>query len=189
MVPSTPERQRTGWSRLMARLCCRTYVKVWLGWVIIVIVIGIVLGLFCHGALFWLLIAVYASVLGVAAPCMILAFARYELMLEWHEDDDSDKHFKDWVSEKAKRYTVTEDDLEESLESSNGCCSICLAEYEPGECILELPCRHRFHEDCFRECFKAATANQRKCPMCRRRVGPKERPKDLKQNAQLMRIW
>ncbi|KAF4658043.1 hypothetical protein FOZ61_005880 [Perkinsus olseni] len=192
MESERPAGQHTGWGELLARSFGRGgYLKLWLAWLIIVVVIGIVLALFCHGALLWLLIAVYASILGVAVPCTILAFTRYEMMLEWHKEPDHSDEFRDWVSKKTSRYQVTPDDLEASAESSHGCCSICLAEYDPGDAILELPCGHRFHEDCFRECFTASTFNERKCPMCRSRVGPRETtgPRDPRQNTQLMRIW
>ncbi|EER10975.1 conserved hypothetical protein, partial [Perkinsus marinus ATCC 50983] len=112
-------------------------------------------------------------------------------MLEWHKGPDRNDELKEWLSKKTNRYEVTSDDLEANAQSSHGCCSICLAEYDPGNKILELPCGHRFHEECFRECFKVASGpSARKCPMCRTQVGPRNEeedvPKDPRRNAQLM---
>ena len=49
--------------------------------------------------------------------------------------------------------------------SSYSDCSICLADFEPGEEIVELPCaaKHLFHA----ECAKAALSRSIFCPLCR----------------------
>lgn len=49
--------------------------------------------------------------------------------------------------------------------SSYSDCSICLADFEPGEEVVELPCaaKHLFHA----ECAKAALSRSIFCPLCR----------------------
>mmetsp|Transcript_144888 Transcript_144888/g.255396 ORF Transcript_144888/g.255396 Transcript_144888/m.255396 type:complete len:198 (+) Transcript_144888:95-688(+) len=42
-------------------------------------------------------------------------------------------------------------------------CGICLAEFERGELLRQLPCGHRYHEPCLRQWFK----RQPTCPTCR----------------------
>lgn len=41
-------------------------------------------------------------------------------------------------------------------------CSICLCEYEKGEKLVQLPCKHIFHEDC----ITSWTDNNTRCPLC-----------------------
>lgn len=41
-------------------------------------------------------------------------------------------------------------------------CALCLEEYELGEKVLTLPCKHFFHEDCVRPWF----AKSLLCPLC-----------------------
>lgn len=55
-------------------------------------------------------------------------------------------------------------------------CSICLVEFEEGDILRNLPCRHMYHEDCFAECFsRLPRGKHHKCPMCRARIGPEIR--------------
>mmetsp|Transcript_76422 Transcript_76422/g.181785 ORF Transcript_76422/g.181785 Transcript_76422/m.181785 type:complete len:503 (+) Transcript_76422:120-1628(+) len=44
-----------------------------------------------------------------------------------------------------------------------GLCSVCLEDYEPGEAVRDLPCRHRFHE----ACVDRWLLRSRRCPVCR----------------------
>ena len=41
-------------------------------------------------------------------------------------------------------------------------CSICLCEYEKGDKLIMLPCKHVFHEDC----INSWTENNTRCPLC-----------------------
>jgi len=41
-------------------------------------------------------------------------------------------------------------------------CSICLCEYETGEQLLKLPCKHIYHE----QCITAWCNNHIRCPLC-----------------------
>ena len=41
-------------------------------------------------------------------------------------------------------------------------CSICLGEYEDGETLVKLPCKHIYHEDC----VGSWTTNHTRCPLC-----------------------
>merc|ERR1712224_575908 len=41
-------------------------------------------------------------------------------------------------------------------------CSICLCEYEEGDKLVALPCKHVFREDC----ITSWTANHTRCPLC-----------------------
>ena len=45
----------------------------------------------------------------------------------------------------------------------NECCPICQEDYEKMECVLQLDCKHLFHEDCLFPWLK----NHNTCPTCR----------------------
>ena len=45
-------------------------------------------------------------------------------------------------------------------------CSICLSNFENNEKIVELPCKHKYHENC----IKPWLENTRVCPLCRDNV-------------------
>ena len=53
----------------------------------------------------------------------------------------------------------------------NSSCSICLDEYESGERLRVLPCRHMFHTDCI---MPWLTERQGLCPLCKMEVLPEE---------------
>jgi len=53
----------------------------------------------------------------------------------------------------------------------NSSCSICLDEYESGERLRVLPCRHMFHTDCI---MPWLTERQGLCPLCKMEVLPGE---------------
>ena len=57
-----------------------------------------------------------------------------------------------------------------TLASSYTECSVCLADFEPGETLVELPCaaRHLFHP----HCAHAALSRSVHCPLCRVDVRP-----------------
>jgi hypothetical protein len=52
------------------------------------------------------------------------------------------------------------DDTESSEEEPH--CSICLCEYEDGDKLISLPCKHIFHDDC----ISSWTSNNTRCPLC-----------------------
>mmetsp|Transcript_65301 Transcript_65301/g.76715 ORF Transcript_65301/g.76715 Transcript_65301/m.76715 type:complete len:403 (-) Transcript_65301:514-1722(-) len=45
---------------------------------------------------------------------------------------------------------------------SQSVCSICLCEYEAGDAVLQLPCRHLYHA----ACIESWTKNHVRCPLC-----------------------
>lgn len=45
-------------------------------------------------------------------------------------------------------------------------CSICLCDYEPGEQLNQLPCKHRYHPACIQQWLKVNQA----CPLCKANV-------------------
>lgn len=53
------------------------------------------------------------------------------------------------------------DDLEKGDESEE-VCTICLGEYEDGEQLVKLPCKHIYHVDC----ISSWTSNHTRCPLC-----------------------
>ncbi|KAJ7956880.1 RING/U-box superfamily protein [Quillaja saponaria] len=48
-------------------------------------------------------------------------------------------------------------------------CSVCLSEFEDGEKIRKLNCKHSFHKDCLDKWFQQYLAT---CPLCRNKVLP-----------------
>jgi hypothetical protein len=46
----------------------------------------------------------------------------------------------------------------------NNCCSVCLEEYEGGETLKLLPCKHAFHEECV---LPWLTKQHSNCPLCK----------------------
>jgi hypothetical protein len=52
------------------------------------------------------------------------------------------------------------DDTEGSDEEPH--CSICLCEYEDGDKLISLPCKHVFHDNC----ISSWTDNNKRCPLC-----------------------
>jgi len=49
-----------------------------------------------------------------------------------------------------------------TLEDDEPTCSICLCEYEKGDKLIMLPCKHVFHEDC----INSWTEHNTRCPLC-----------------------
>ncbi len=52
-------------------------------------------------------------------------------------------------------------------ESNEGCCAICLNDFEKGDRIRTLPCCHFFHSICIDEWL---TSKTRTCPMCKMKI-------------------
>ena len=75
-----------------------------------------------------------------------------------------------------ERFEVKESDLEGRLKGGHGStdcggkdddeeephCSICLSEYEEGDKLVSLPCKHVYHEDC----VSSWTERNTRCPLC-----------------------
>lgn len=45
-------------------------------------------------------------------------------------------------------------------------CTVCQAEFSPGDILRQLPCQHIFHMSCIDRCFE----NDSRCPVCRGNV-------------------
>jgi len=65
-------------------------------------------------------------------------------------------------------FTIDDDDDDDVLKKSGQeeeeepLCSICLCEYEKGDRLVSLPCKHVFHE----ECITSWTDHNTRCPLC-----------------------
>jgi len=57
---------------------------------------------------------------------------------------------------------VSNGDGEKHICDEGPTCSICLCEYEKGEKLVSLPCKHVFHEDC----INSWTEHNTRCPLC-----------------------
>eukprot|EP01017_Pseudomicrothorax_dubius_P001016 TRINITY_DN0_c3253_g1_i2.p1 TRINITY_DN0_c3253_g1~~TRINITY_DN0_c3253_g1_i2.p1 ORF type:complete len:101 (+),score=23.06 TRINITY_DN0_c3253_g1_i2:1-303(+) len=57
-------------------------------------------------------------------------------------------------------------DAKSSSQCGDKSCVICLAEFEHGEKLRELPCKHRFHVGCIDQWL----IQNGSCPICRDRV-------------------
>jgi hypothetical protein len=57
-----------------------------------------------------------------------------------------------------------------TLNEEDAQCSICIAEYEEGEELRQLPCKHHFHMHCIDEWLK----RNAKCPLCVASIVPSE---------------
>lgn len=53
--------------------------------------------------------------------------------------------------------------------NSHGDCSVCLCEFEEGEKVRRLKCKHTFHKDCLDKWLQDYFAT---CPLCREQVLP-----------------
>lgn len=53
--------------------------------------------------------------------------------------------------------------IAEETSSDRCACAICITDYEEGETITELPCRHRFHSECVETWLLAKAV----CPLCK----------------------
>ncbi len=59
-----------------------------------------------------------------------------------------------------------------SSENASGCC-LCISDYRPIDLLLQLPCRHNFHEACVTPWLQKA----QNCPVCR---GPAHLPSNIR---------
>lgn len=58
--------------------------------------------------------------------------------------------------------SVAQNEQTKGLEEDGPHCSICLGEYEDGEKLVRLPCKHIYHD----ECICGWTAQSTRCPLC-----------------------
>ena len=58
-----------------------------------------------------------------------------------------------------------------SSSSDSRCCSVCKEDYQEGERLKQLPCKHTFHKECVVQWLRRS----RKCPICSASVGEGER--------------
>lgn len=68
-------------------------------------------------------------------------------------------------------------------EGEKGECSICLDDWEIGEIVKEMPCKHRFHGDCVEKWLKIHGS----CPICRYKM-PEENG-ESKNRGRRREIW
>ncbi|KAL6223000.1 hypothetical protein ACLB2K_006390 [Fragaria x ananassa] len=68
-----------------------------------------------------------------------------------------------------KNPTVSYSSKKKNLLRAHEECSVCLSEFEEGEKIRQLKCKHRFHKDCVDKWLQQYWA---KCPLCRTKVVP-----------------
>jgi hypothetical protein len=71
-----------------------------------------------------------------------------------------------WKKSKDSNVSIAVEPLYLHLDPENANCSICLTEYEEGESLRQLPCRHHFHMSCLDEWLKINA----KCPLCVQQV-------------------
>jgi E3 ubiquitin-protein ligase RHA2 len=64
---------------------------------------------------------------------------------------------------------------------SHGECSVCLCEFEEGDKIRHLKCKHTFHKDCLDKWLKDYVAT---CPLCRNQVLPEHVVSELHRQQQ-----
>ncbi|GAX78648.1 hypothetical protein CEUSTIGMA_g6086.t1 [Chlamydomonas eustigma] len=50
-----------------------------------------------------------------------------------------------------------------NIEDKDSQCTVCLLDYEDGELLRQLPCKHEFHKDC----IDSWMCNHKTCPICR----------------------
>ena len=49
-------------------------------------------------------------------------------------------------------------------------CSICLEQYVKNEKVIELQCKHTYHEKCIKEWIDTNNASNNSCPICRESI-------------------
>ena len=65
------------------------------------------------------------------------------------------------MKKKKEEPAIVEDHYLE-LDNENAVCSICLAEYEDGDQLRQLGCKHHYHVSCIDEWLRLNA----KCPLC-----------------------
>lgn len=107
---------------------------------------------------------------------MSLLFALLFLSYNGGDDDGGETSSQDGANSEDLENTVVRNFISSALSSvaaavpvstpsSHDQCTICLAEYEAGEEIRDLPCNHAYHRECIDEWLRA----HRRCPICRTR--------------------
>ncbi|KAL5992492.1 hypothetical protein ACLOJK_013411 [Asimina triloba] len=73
-----------------------------------------------------------------------------------------------------KRHPVVLFERRMSRLESVDCCAVCICEFEQGEEIRELRCKHAFHKDCLDRWLDRSCAAYPTCPLCRSLVLPED---------------
>ena len=56
--------------------------------------------------------------------------------------------------------------IRDSLKGEDPCCSVCISDYEKGDKLRVLPCKHLFHVDCVDQWLSVNAT----CPLCRKSI-------------------
>ncbi|KAG8473226.1 hypothetical protein CXB51_035256 [Gossypium anomalum] len=72
-------------------------------------------------------------------------------------------------------------------ESEDGECVVCLEEWKPGEVVKEMPCKHKFHDECIQKWLVIHGS----CPVCRYKMPVDEEEMGKKRDEERSRreIW
>ncbi|XP_022734928.1 E3 ubiquitin-protein ligase RING1-like [Durio zibethinus] len=73
-------------------------------------------------------------------------------------------------------------------ESEDGECVVCLEEWKPGEVAKEMPCKHKFHDECIRKWLGLHGS----CPVCRYKMPVEEeigKKRDEERRRSAREIW
>ncbi|KAB1994215.1 hypothetical protein ES319_D13G084400v1 [Gossypium barbadense] len=72
-------------------------------------------------------------------------------------------------------------------ESEDGECIVCLEEWKPGEVVKEMPCKHKFHDECIQKWLVIHGS----CPVCRYKMPVDEEDMGKKRDEERSRreIW
>ncbi|KAK5771098.1 hypothetical protein V6Z11_A13G084900 [Gossypium hirsutum] len=72
-------------------------------------------------------------------------------------------------------------------ESEDGECVVCLEEWKPGEVVKEMPCKHKFHDECIQKWLVIHGS----CPVCRYKMPVDEEDMGKKRDEERSRreIW
>merc|ERR1711907_184795 len=67
----------------------------------------------------------------------------------------------------------------------HGSCTVCLAEFEAGDEVLEMPCKHVFHKNCLLPWLNKKPS----CPLCRNSLPSQSNPDQIQQGEALQNLY